>query len=86
MKKLSLMGSVMLSLMGIFGESLAQKEKLYSFPIGMQAYTYRASFPKNVAATLDTLKALGVTELEGGAQKGTTPAEFRKMCEERAKK
>lgn len=49
----------------------------------MQAYTYRASFPKGIAATLDTLKALGITELEGGAQKGTTPEEFRKMCEER---
>lgn len=83
MKKLSLMGGIMLSLMGIVGESLAQKGKLYSFPIGMQAYTYRASFPKNIAATLDTLKSLGITELEGGAQKGTTPAEFRKMCEER---
>nr|WP_028522102.1 sugar phosphate isomerase/epimerase [Runella limosa] len=83
MKKLSIMGGVMLSLMGIVGEGLAQKGKLYSFPIGMQAYTYRASFPKNVAATLDTLKSLGITELEGGAQKGTTPAEFRKMCEER---
>ena len=83
MKKLSLMGGIMLSLMAIVGESLAQKGKLYSFPIGMQAYTYRASFPKNIAATLDTLKSLGITELEGGAQKGTTPAEFRKMCEER---
>ncbi len=67
----------------IMTDTFAQKGKLYSFPIGMQAYTYRASFPKDVAATLDTLKMLGVTELEGGAQKGTTPEEFRKMCEER---
>lgn len=67
----------------IVTDAFAQKGKLYSFPIGMQAYTYRASFPKDVAATLDTLKALGITELEGGAQKGTTPEEFRKMCEER---
>ena len=83
MKKTTILLSLALLLTGAIGEVFAQKGKLYSFPIGMQAYTYRASFPKNVAATLDTLKMLGVTELEGGAAKGTTPEEFRKMCEDR---
>lgn len=81
MRKITVSFCLSLLLMGV--DTFAQKGKLYSFPIGMQAYTYRASFPKDVAATLDTLKALGVTELEGGAQKGTTPEQFRKMCEER---
>ncbi|MDF7820242.1 sugar phosphate isomerase/epimerase [Runella sp. MFBS21] len=81
MRKIAVLFCLSLLLIGI--DTFAQKGKLYSFPIGMQAYTYRASFPKDVAATLDTLKALGVTELEGGAQKGTTPEQFRKMCEER---
>lgn len=81
MRKIAVLFCLSLLLMGF--DTFAQKGKLYSFPIGMQAYTYRASFPKDVAATLDTLKALGVTELEGGAQKGTTPEQFRKMCEER---
>ncbi len=81
MRKITVSFCLFLLLMGV--DTFAQKGKLYSFPIGMQAYTYRASFPKDVAATLDTLKALGVTELEGGAQKGTTPEQFRKMCEER---
>lgn len=81
MRKIAVSFCLSLLLMGVY--TFAQKGKLYSFPIGMQAYTYRASFPKDVAATLDTLKALGVTELEGGAQKGTTPEQFRKMCEER---
>ncbi|MFN3379158.1 MAG: sugar phosphate isomerase/epimerase family protein [Runella zeae] len=81
MRKIAVLFYLSLLLMGV--DTFAQKGKLYSFPIGMQAYTYRASFPKDVAATLDTLKALGVTELEGGAQKGTTPEQFRKMCEER---
>ena len=81
MRKIAVSFCLSLLLMGV--DTFAQKGKLYSFPIGMQAYTYRASFPKDVAATLDTLKALGVTELEGGAQKGTTPEQFRKMCEER---
>ncbi len=64
--------------------SLAQKGKpLYTFPLGVQAYTYRASFPKSVVATLDTIQALGITEMEGGAPKGMTPEEFRKMCDAR---
>lgn len=83
MKKTTILLGFALLFTAIVTDAFAQKGKLYSFPIGMQAYTYRASFPKDVAATLDTLKALGITELEGGAQKGTTPEEFRKMCEER---
>ncbi|MCX6217023.1 TIM barrel protein [Spirosoma sp.] len=65
-------------------DSVAQKGKpLYTFPVGVQAYTYRASFPKDVIATLDTIKALGITEMEGGAPKGFTEAEFKKLCDER---
>lgn len=65
-------------------DSFAQKGKsLYSFPIGVQAYTYRNSFPKDVAATLDTIKALGITEMEAGVPKGMTPEEFKKMCDAR---
>lgn len=83
MKKTTILLYFSLLLVGYISHVFAQKGKLYSFPIGMQAYTYRASFPKNVAATLDTLKMLGVTELEGGAARGTTPEEFKKMCDER---
>ncbi|ADB39347.1 sugar phosphate isomerase/epimerase family protein [Spirosoma linguale] len=65
-------------------DSFAQKGKpLYTFPVGVQAYTYRASFPKDVIATLDTIKALGITEMEGGAPKGFTEAEFKKACDAR---
>ncbi len=65
-------------------DALAQKGKpLYTFPLGVQAYTYRNSFPKDVIATLDTIRALGITEMEGGAPKGMTPDEFRKLCNER---
>src|SRR5688572_7582809 len=58
------------------------KKPLYTAPLGVQAYTFRHSFPKDVAATLDTIKMLGFTELEGGGGR-MEPAEFRKMCEER---
>lgn len=66
------------------GNLLAQSGKsLYTFPIGLQSYTYRNSFPNGVAATLDTIQALGVSELEGSNPEGTTPEEFRKMVDER---
>jgi sugar phosphate isomerase/epimerase len=62
--------------------SLAQS-KLYNYPFGVQAYTFRNHFPKGVEQTLDIIKSLGFTELEGGPQKGQTPEEFKKMCDDR---
>ncbi|WP_020596916.1 sugar phosphate isomerase/epimerase family protein [Spirosoma panaciterrae] len=82
-KDLVALGLATLSLLGV-SDSFAQKGKpLYTFPIGVESYTYRASFPKNVIATLDTIKALGITDMEGGAPKGYTEAEFKKLCDER---
>lgn len=64
--------------------ALAQSRKpLYTFPLGVQAYTYRHTFPKDVAATLDTIKAQGFTELEGGVPKGLTAEAYKKMLDER---
>lgn len=74
-----------LSLSG-FGPNnvLAQSRKpLYTFPLGVQAYTYRHTFPKDVVATLDTIKAQGFTELEGGVPKGLTAEAYKKMLDER---
>ena len=66
------------------GSAHAQKKKqpLYTAPFGVQAYTFRHSFPNGVAATLDTIKMMGFTELEGGGGR-MAPEEFRKLCEER---
>jgi sugar phosphate isomerase/epimerase len=62
---------------------LAQNEKaLYTDALGVESYTFRNSFPKDVAKTLDTIKMLGFTELEG-APNGLSPATFKKMCDER---
>lgn len=82
MKKTTILLSLVFAFVAVCNEAFAQK-KIYTFPIGVQAYTYRASFPKDVAATLDTIQSLGITELEGGAPKGISPEEFRKMCESR---
>lgn len=65
----------------------AQKGKpLYKAEIGLQTYTFRNSFPKNILATLDTIKAMGIKELEAGPPKGMTAQEFRKACDERGLK
>lgn len=55
---------------------------LYSAPLGIEAYTFRKSFPVNVAATLDTIRMMGFTELEGGAG-SISPVEFKKLCDAR---
>jgi sugar phosphate isomerase/epimerase len=59
-----------------------EKKPLYTAALGVQAYTFRKSFPNNVAATLDTIKWMGFTEIEGGGGR-MPPEEFRKLCEER---
>lgn len=64
-------------------KSHAQTGKpLFTAPLGVQAFTFRKSFPNSVEKTLDTIKMLGFTELEGGGGK-MPPAEFRKLCEAR---
>jgi sugar phosphate isomerase/epimerase len=63
--------------------STAFSQGLYKAKFGIQTYSYRNSFPKGVAATLDTIKSFGITELEGNAPEGMTPEEFRKMCDAR---
>lgn len=68
----------------VMSNCCAQKGKpLFTAPIGVQSYTYRNSFPTGVAATLDTIKALGITEMEGPNPKNTTPEEFKRMLDER---
>ncbi|HEY4656835.1 MAG TPA: sugar phosphate isomerase/epimerase [Cyclobacteriaceae bacterium] len=62
--------------------SVAQRKKkpLYTAAFGVQAFTFRKSFPQGVGATLDTIKMLGFTEIEGG---GRDPEEFKRLCDER---
>lgn len=50
---------------------------------GVVSYTYRHSFQKDVPATLDTIKKLGVTNIEFSNLFGKTANELRKMLDER---
>ena len=61
--------------------SATAQKPLYTWPLGVEGYTYRNSWPRGVAQTLDTIKMLGFTELEGGAR--MDPHAFRKLCDER---
>ncbi|GEO03735.1 hypothetical protein AAE02nite_13990 [Adhaeribacter aerolatus] len=62
----------------------AQSTK-YLFPEtpGMVSYTYRKSFQKDVAATLDTLKGLGITDMEFSNLFNKSAAELRKLLDAR---
>ncbi len=46
---------------------------LYTAPLGVQAYTFTKSVPVDVAGTLDTIRLMGFTEIEGGG--GRVPPE-----------
>ena len=50
---------------------------------GVVSYTYRNSFQKNVPATLDTIKSLGITNIEFSNLFGKTAVELKKLLDER---
>ena len=65
----------------------AQKGKaLFPQIPGMVSYTYRNSFAKDVAATLDTLKRLGITDIEFSNLFGRKATEIRALLDERGQK
>lgn len=54
--------------------------------LGMVSYTYRNSFSKDVGATLDTIKALGITNIEFSNLFKRTAKEIRSLLDERGMK
>lgn len=56
---------------------------LFSQSPGMVSFTYRNSFSKDVAATLDTIKSLGITDMEFSSLFNRTAADIRKILDER---
>ena len=83
MKKTIILVSLLLMVL-LSQVTFAQSGKpVYTNPIGLQAYTFRGSWPKGIEATLDTIKSLGVTEMEGGPIKGMSTEELRKQLDKR---
>jgi sugar phosphate isomerase/epimerase len=74
--------TIVFALLTSLVSSAHAQKLLYTAPLGVQAYTFRKSFPLDVPATLDTIRSMGFTEIEGGG--GRMPAqEFRKLCDAR---
>jgi sugar phosphate isomerase/epimerase len=66
----------------IFNETGLSQKPLYTAPFGVQTYTFRRSIGDDPAKTLDTIKAMGFTEIEGGGGR-IAPEDFKKLCDER---
>lgn len=82
MKKLTSVLCLALAL--LLNNSFAQSGKpLFTNAFGVQSYTYRNSYPSGVVAVLDSVKALGITEMEGPNPKNISPEEFKKLLDER---
>lgn len=68
----------------LVSQSLAQQGKpLFPNMPGMVSYTYRHSFQKDVAKTLDTLQQLGIKDMEFSNLFGKTASELRQLLDER---
>ena len=70
-------------LLGTGAVNAKKKKQLFPEMPGMVSFTYRNSFAKDVAATLDTLKDMGIRDMEFSNLFGKTAAELRKMLDER---
>ncbi len=57
-------------------------DPIFVAPVGVQAYSFRNYFPKDIPATLDRIQAMGITELEGGPGR-LPPEEYKKLCDAR---
>ena len=58
----------------------------FKAPVGLQLYSLRDSFKKDVPGTLDKVKALGIVEVEIAGVAGLKPEEFRKLLDDRGLK
>jgi len=58
-------------------------EPLFPETPGMVSYTYRNAFAKDFSGTLNTIKSLGITDMEFSNLFGKTAAEIRRELDER---
>ncbi len=54
-------------------------KNLYTYPFGVQAYTFRKHFPTDVVGTLDKIQKMGITEIETSGAKGVTDEEYKEF-------
>jgi len=68
--------------LGVGTLSAKNNKKLFPQTPGMVSYTYRNSFAKDVAATLDTLKGMGIKDMEFSNLFKRTASDIRKMLDD----
>ena len=81
-----LMGATSVALLGtvlMAGEQTVGTSKQFKGPVGLQLYSLRDSFKKDVPGTLDKVKAFGFKYVELAGTYGLDAAEFRKLLDER---
>jgi sugar phosphate isomerase/epimerase len=86
MKKLAISTSCALLFVLTFSQEIfaqPSSKNLYTYPFGVQAYTFRNHFPNDVSGTLDKIQKMGITEIETSGAKGVTDEEYKKMCDAR---
>jgi len=57
-------------------------QPIFTAPVGVQAYSFRNYFPKDIPGTLDRIQSMGIREIEGGSGK-LPPEEYKKLCDDR---
>ncbi len=60
-------------------KSRIAKKGLFKDDFGVQAYSFRNYFPKDMIGTLDKIQEMGITKIEGDGGR-IPPEEFRKLC------
>lgn len=71
--------SLLLASLLLVGRLQAQKPA----PVGLQLYSFRSEFAKDVPGTLDKVKALGFREAEIAGTYGLSLTDFRKLLDQR---
>jgi sugar phosphate isomerase/epimerase len=68
-----------LFLIAVFASSFAQSQKS---PVGVQLYTFREQFAKDVSGTMQKVKGMGFTYVETAGFYGKTAKEFKSILDE----
>lgn len=63
-------------------QSRVDDQGLFKDDFGVQTWSFRNYFPKDMIGTLDKLQEMGITKVEGDGGR-IPPEEFRKLCAER---
>src|SRR4051794_128385 len=76
--------SLMVSCVVLLGAaSAAGKSSGFKGPLGLQLYSLRAQFAKDVTGTLDKVRDMGFKYVETAGTYGMAPEKFKKECNSR---